>query len=89
MARSDTGWYVNRDLERRWIRHSGYALILHDLDGGWRLLVPRGFNPSSVGRQEDRHALRVSHVYERIPFSRKVNLIFEAGGSERTDPSLG
>ena len=51
--------------------------VLHDLNDGWRLIVPHDFKCSASGPALF-DALPVSHVYQAIRFSNKVVTIYVA-----------
>ena len=79
ISRSAQGyWSVNPRADHPGTGEGGYVAVLHDWDDGWRLMIPRGFEPGSeVGA---RSWLAVSHVYDPIKLSRKVRTIYEATG---------
>ena len=80
---ADGVWIIPRGTRTLGVHPGSQVAILHDLEGGWRLLVPRDFEPSVIAAVGN--ALMLTHVYRSIRYSRKVEMIFEAAPPERVE----
>ena len=82
VGQSGTGsWIVNSWATLYHDCDGSPIVLLHDMAGGWNLIVPRNFKPDI--RETSGDMVKVTRVYRPIPLSRKMNLIYEAPPLER------
>ena len=73
---ADGVWTLPRNVRIMPRGTGSQVAVIHDMAGGWRLLLCRDFEPSLI--KSVRNPIIVSHAYRGIRFSRKVKLIYEA-----------
>ena len=74
---ADGGWTISRRDLTMAEQHGHAVAVLHDMAGGWRVMLPHNYQFPD-GAASDR-GVAVSHVYQRQQrLSRKVHLIYAA-----------